>query len=95
VAGSGSAVPQHILYAPGERIILFAAFDGETGVELWQTDGTTQGTTLVGNIAPGSAHANPAEFTMMDGTIFFVASHPDTGRELWNLTDIVASSADS
>ncbi len=40
-------------FTPYNRLILFAAQDGALGFELWRTDGTTNGTTLVKDINPG------------------------------------------
>lgn len=54
-----------------------------TGIELWRTDGTPEGTALVKDISPGSADARPEELTSFKGQLFFTASNEDSGRELW------------
>ena len=36
-----------------DGVIFFAAEDGEYGRELWKSDGTEQGTTIVKDIRPG------------------------------------------
>src|SRR5690606_17446557 len=41
-------------FTPAENIIYFVANDGEHGIELWKTDGTFGGTTLVRDIREGS-----------------------------------------
>ncbi|MDO1447665.1 PA14 domain-containing protein [Rhodocytophaga aerolata] len=41
--------------------------------ELWKTDGTTQGTVLVKDIAPGAAGSVPVELTDVNGVLYFAA----------------------
>lgn len=62
----------HLLTAVGDTLFLRAT-DGVHGVELWRSDGTTVGTTLVKDIAPESASAAPATLTNVQGTLFFTA----------------------
>jgi ELWxxDGT repeat protein len=50
--------------------------------ELWRSDGTAAGTVLVKDIAPGGAIAKPTDLTVVNGTLFFVATST-SGRELW------------
>ncbi len=47
--------------------VLFAASDGTSGSELWRRDGTFLGTTLVRDIAPGTADANVGDLTAAPG----------------------------
>ncbi len=68
------------------NITYFAAADGIHGNELWKTDGTTAGTTLVKDINPGSANSlstYPQEFANINGELFFVADDGMHGTELW------------
>ena len=44
------------------------------GPELWRTDATTAGTTLLVDIEPGALGSNPAELTYHAGQVFFAAS---------------------
>src|SRR6185503_8450208 len=61
----------------------FSAIDGAHGTELWRTDGTALGTTLVADInattssSPSSLTAAPA------GILYFAAYEPVHGTELW------------
>ncbi len=65
--------------------LFFVANDGTTGGELWKSDGTTIGTTLVKDIRPGSSVNDPwpGGLTNVNGTLFFVANDGTTGGELW------------
>jgi ELWxxDGT repeat protein len=59
--------------------------DSVSGFELWRTDGTAAGTTLVKDIYPGSSSSFPSVLTPVGGTLFFSATDPTNGRELWAL----------
>ncbi len=56
--------------------------------ELWRTDGTLQGTTLVGTIASGSIKY--PGFTDMGGTAFFFTGGYTSADELWKTDGTVA-----
>ncbi len=63
-------------------------FSGETekyGSELYQTDGTPDGTRLVEDYNPGTASAFPSELTSVGSELYFVATHPRIGSELHHL----------
>jgi ELWxxDGT repeat protein len=64
-------------------LILFTGCDSVHGCELWRTDGTRQGTTLVKDINPGSPGSKPHELTAFDGKVLFAADDGTHGRELW------------
>jgi ELWxxDGT repeat protein len=57
--------------------------DGGTGVELWKSDGTEQGTVKVKEIASGNASSFPANLVNANGTLFFTAFENAHGTELW------------
>ncbi len=73
--------------------IFFSAIGDSGGEELWKTDGTPAGTTIVEDGAPdgglnptgamGSNSSNPFELTNIGGTLFFNADDGTNGRELW------------
>jgi ELWxxDGT repeat protein len=60
-----------------------AAGDDVHGTELWRSDGTADGTRLVQDIAPGPASSAPSHFVASGSNLFFTASTPAHGRELW------------
>ncbi len=66
----------------GDDLIFFAD-DGTTGIEVWRSDGTEEGTVLLRDVAPGPSGCNPEQFTYFDGKIFFVATTAEFGREIW------------
>ena len=71
--------------APLNGRVVFAASDGVSGVELWQTNGTREGTVRVADIAPGAPSSNPSTFTIAGSKIFFAADDNSTGGELWSI----------
>jgi ELWxxDGT repeat protein len=80
--GTGNELDWQLRARPGQ--LLFVVDDG-LGDEVWRTDGTTAGTALVTDIAPGPASAlislGP---TTADGRVLFAATSPTTGRDLWS-----------
>jgi trimeric autotransporter adhesin len=70
----------HIAGAVGA--VYFTAADPDHGVELWKSDGTTAGTILVKDIAPGPLGSGTSSLTDVGGTLFFAASD-GTDFELW------------
>src|SRR5262249_30836050 len=58
--------------------------DSVNGRELWQSDGTDIGTVMVQDIYPGSAGSNPSSLTAMNNKLYFAATDPVHGRELWD-----------
>ena len=83
-------VIQHPFFVPiinhltdvGGRLY-FAANDGISGAELWTSDGTPAGTTLVADISPGATSSEPAHLTDVNGVLFFTANDGIHGTELW------------
>ncbi|MCA9139222.1 MAG: hypothetical protein KDB00_20755, partial [Planctomycetales bacterium] len=75
--------------------VFFPAEDGTHGTELWSSDGTTAGTTMVGDLFPGEESSRPSELTVNGDRLFFAANqgsaapdefgfHDFLGRELWS-----------
>ncbi len=63
--------------------VYFFANDGTHGVELWKTNGTPGGTSMVADIASGLASSQPLYLTSFDGFLYFTADDGVHGRELW------------
>ena len=85
-SGNLSSVP----LLGGDRIfsnigntIYFQADDGTNGTELWKSDGTTTGTTMVKDINSGSSSSFPDMFTAIGNTLYFSADDGTNGTELW------------
>jgi ELWxxDGT repeat protein len=60
-----------------------AATDGVHGVELWKTNGTTTGTTMVTDAEPGTGSSNPSNFVTVGSVAYFTATTIASGAELW------------
>lgn len=56
--------------AVGHRVF-FAADDGRSGRELWSSDGTSEGTVLLVDLAPGPASPDLGGLEAVDGRLFF------------------------
>jgi len=52
-------------------------------MELWMSDGTTNGTVILKDIYPGSNGSEPTDFHDVNGTLYFTADNGVNGRELW------------
>lgn len=75
--------------------IYFGAAEPVNGAELWKSDGTEAGTTMVANIDPTvpsipNMGSNPAFFCTYNNAVYFSAYRTVDGRELWK-TDGTAS----
>ncbi len=63
----------------------YAADNGQSGIELWVTDGTALNTRLFSDICPGACSSNPGEFYIENNTLYFAADDGVHGVELWRL----------
>ena len=66
----------------GDRLF-FAANDGVSGAELWQSDGTTAGTSRVRDIRFWTAGSDPSGFTALGPLVVFRADDGIHGAEPW------------
>jgi ELWxxDGT repeat protein len=65
--------------------LFFAGNDGSHGYELFQTNGTSTGTTLVADIDVGSDGSFPRQLTNINGILFFNAEPQIADMKLWAL----------
>ena len=69
--------------------LYFTANDGESGRELFVSDGTAEGTQLLVDLRPGSSNygynygSNPANLVEFDGKLYFTANDGINGNELF------------
>ncbi|MFK7743363.1 MAG: hypothetical protein AB8H80_23810 [Planctomycetota bacterium] len=78
---SSSALPLATL-ANGQ--VVFAQTTRAYGPELWVTDGTFAGTSLLLDIQPGYLGSDPSSLRVLpNGTLLFVAQTTQFGGELW------------
>lgn len=66
--------------------VFFPASDA-SGIELWKSDGTPDGTNRMVDLATGPASSSPELFTFsrVAKALFFSADDRHTGRELWKI----------
>ena len=87
IPGTGeNSYPSYLTVFDGK--LFFPANNGINGTELWVSDGTDDGTTLVKNIneeaIPGTGESSyPSYLTVFDGKLFFSATDGINGTELW------------
>jgi ELWxxDGT repeat protein len=79
IGGSTSANPANLTNLNGK--LYFSAYTSLYGSQLWQSNGTSSGTTMVADIN-GTSGANPANFVVMGTSLYFAAK----GATMWRLT---------
>ncbi len=78
---TGASLPYDMVTLNGKA--LFAANDGIHGNELWISDGTEAGTTLVLDLNPGPIGSAPNALASFGNIAIFAASSGPDGVELW------------
>jgi ELWxxDGT repeat protein len=79
--GQASSTPQ--MFVRFGRSVFFRANDGEHGVELWRTDGTSGGTTLVIDLFQGSSNGLPGNLRVAGGSLYFHGFTEPTGSKVF------------
>lgn len=80
-----------------EGALYFSHETDETGDELWVTDGSKENLFMIEDLYPGTNHSNPKSMHRFRDNLYFIASHPKYGTEVFvldnffspNLTGIV------
>jgi ELWxxDGT repeat protein len=66
--------------------LFFGASDGVAGLEPWKSNGTSAGTALVADLAPGVAYSSPSMITALGNrAIFWAYSDPPELKLPWRL----------
>ena len=84
---SGSSNPSNFIEFNDK--LYFSADNGETGSELFVSDGTAEGTQLLVDLRPGSSNydynygSNPSYFIEFDDKLYFSANNGENGNELF------------
>ena len=63
--------------------VFFLRDDRLHGIEIWKSDGTQAGTTLLIDLCPGACSSTPRSLTVSNGALFFIADDGARGLELW------------
>jgi ELWxxDGT repeat protein len=63
--------------------MVFAANTAAEGLELWKSDGTPAGTTLLKNINTAADSSDPQNFYILNNLVFFTATSAAEGNEIW------------
>lgn len=63
--------------------LFFTASDNLHGAELWKSDGTPEGTTLLKDINEGPIGSNPQSFFAYEDKLYFTATTGALGQEIW------------
>jgi ELWxxDGT repeat protein/VCBS repeat-containing protein len=85
---AGASTPSDFVEMGG--VTYFVASNGTNGRELWKTDGTAQGTTMVVDLRAGAGDSNPTNLVNVNGVLYFAANDGTNGNELWRTDGTVA-----
>ena len=84
LAGTGASNASNFTNVNGT--VFFSASDGVNGTELWKSDGTAVGTSMVKDIRPGSNSGSVISnvtIANVNGILFFAGNDGVNGTELW------------
>jgi len=80
-AGNQGSDPDNFIESDGA--LFFTAKNSSNGTELWKSDGTQAGTTMIKDIYTGGSSSSPNFLTSINGTVYFSANDGVNGNELW------------
>ena len=75
--------PDSRIASLGGGRVVFAADDGQSGNELWTSDGTAAGTVLIADLVPGPDGSWPRHLSSLGSAVIFAADDGVHGLELW------------
>jgi len=86
VTGSGVGV---VVYFPSSTavangLLFFRGGNGPNGYELWRSDGTEAGTSMVKDILIGSNSSEPNNLVTYKNRVYFVANDGIRGNQIWS-----------
>ncbi len=81
----GEVSPSSLLGLADRGQVLLRSWTAATGVEMWASDGSEAGTSLVADLAPGPSGSDARSFTRSGDSVFFSADDGVHGAELWRL----------
>lgn len=70
-----------ISFASHDEYVYFVGERAASGREIWRTDGTAAGTTMLSELLPGAASADPLALTAIGDRLYFAADMPGIGIE--------------
>lgn len=79
---SSDTTSNYHLFSTGSYLLLSAPTPS-SGMELWGSDGTNNGTKLLKDINPGASSSNPANFSRYNNIVLFTATDLAHGNEIW------------
>lgn len=85
--GHGYTGSEAILY---DGKLIFQGDNDVEGDELWISDGTLEGTSMIMDIYEGAEDSNPEEFAIYNNKVYFVAE-VTTGTQLWETDGTAAN----
>jgi ELWxxDGT repeat protein len=87
-----SSNPNNFIVFKGK--LYFSASSGQSGYELFSSDGTAEGTQLFIDLSPPANYdSNPKSFTIFNDKLFFVVNDYSHGYELWSTDGTVAGTS--
>ena len=89
--GTSSSTPGRYLLTEAGGQLFFISSDGKGGQDVWASDGTAAGTTVVLDLSREHTYygskryysLNISNLTAAAGTLFFTSYDPDGGEDLW------------
>jgi ELWxxDGT repeat protein len=63
--------------------LYFSRQTSETGYEPWETDGTPEGTKMLGDLVKGFQSSNPLQFVELNQKVYCIATETNKAQQLW------------